>query len=466
MVKNQQQDDIVEIVASNDEEVSHLVLLTKEVLEALEEKNFDFIDQTFKDIHAADIADIFEQLNSDKRHELAEHMAQDFDAEILTHLDKTIKSQILEIIDPKKIAKSIAGLDIDDAIELVEDLKETEQEEIIENLPFASKQLVEEGLTFPEDSAGRLMQRNYVAAPDFWTVKEVLDYLRETKDKIPDDFYNVFIVDPLHRVIGYIPLSQLLRANDQKKLKALTMLTAQTIPFDKDQEDVAYIFRHYNLISAPVVDEAQRLIGVITVDDIVEVIEEEAEEDIFNLAGVRESDFHASTITTAFTRIRWLLVLLVNTFLASIVINYFKGTIDQLVVLAVLMPIVTSMGGNAGIQVVTVAVRALATKDIRPSNIRRVILKELSIAAINGLVFAIIAGTIVTLWFHDYLVALVLAASMVLNLLWAGIGGILIPLILARFKIDPAVSAGPILATSTDVFGFCIFLGLATLVLL
>lgn len=439
--------------------------LVKDIHHYLNQKLFQNIDDALKEIHAADIADIFELLSADDRQTLAAHMGSKFNAEILTYLDSTVKDQIIQALEPKQIAKSVAKLESDDAMELVADLKEEDQEKIIKHLPFASRQLLEEGLTFPEDSAGRLMQREFVAAPEFWTVAETLSYLRDEKGNMPEDFYNIFIIDPVHRVIGYVPLSHVVRADPKTKLETLKIETVYAIAYDRDQEDVAYLFRQYNLISAPVVDEVGRLIGVITVDDIVDVIEEEVEEDILSMAGVVETDFHASTLTTALTRIRWLLILLANTVLASMVINHFKGTIDQIVVLAVLMPIVTSMGGNAGIQVVTVAVRALATRDIRPSNIKRVIFKELGIAAINGIVFALLAGIIATLWFGDFLLASVLAVSMVFNLIWAGLGGILIPLLLARYKIDPAVTAGPILATSTDVFGFFIFLGLATIFL-
>lgn len=430
----------------------------------LEHHNYDSLKKALSDLHSADIADLFIQLSAENRKLLADYMAPAFDAEILTYLDPSVKDQLVAILSPRDIAESVARLHSDDAIELVEDLNESAKEEIISYLPVASRQVVEEGLTFPEDSAGRLMQREFVAAPEFWTIEELFAYVRKD-DTLPEDFYSVFIIDPSHKILGYIPISHLLKSHNKVILRDLIMPDVHKIRFDEDQEDVAYLFRHYNLISAPVVDDAERLIGVITVDDIVDVIDEEAEEDFLSAVGMGSVDFHANTFSTALNRIRWLLLLLANTILSSIVINHFKGTINEAVILAVLMPIVTSMGGNAGIQVVTVTVRAIATRDIRPNNVKKIILKELTIALINGLVFATIAGSLATLWFHNFLVGGILATAIGLNLLWAGLAGIMIPLILARLKIDPAVTAAPILTTTTDVLGFFLFLGLATLLM-
>lgn len=430
----------------------------------IEYKDYTSIQKALSDLHSADIADLFIQLSAEDRKCLAEYMAPTFDAEILTYLDSSVKGQLVTILSPREIAKSLARLDSDDTIDLVEDLDESTKEQIMSYLPMASRQVVEEGLTFPEDSAGRLMQREFVAAPEFWTIEELFTYIRKD-DSLPEDFYSVFIIDPSHKILGYIPISHLLKSHSKVILGDLIMPDVHKIRFDADQEDVAYLFRHYNLISAPVVDDAERLIGVITVDDIVDVIDEEAEEDFLSAVGMGSVDFHANTFLTALNRIRWLLLLLANTILSSIVINHFKGTINEAVILAVLMPIVTSMGGNAGIQVVTVTVRAIATRDIRPNNVKKIILKELTIALINGLVFATIAGSLATLWFHNYLVGGILATAIGLNLLWAGLAGIMIPLILARLKIDPAVTAAPILTTTTDVLGFFLFLGLATLLI-
>lgn len=432
----------------------------------LEHGRRDRVAALIAGLHAADIADLLEQVGTETRRALVAILRPDFDAEILSYLDASVREEVVEQIEPKELAAAVAELETDDAVDLIEDLDEADQRQILDNLPAEARQRVEEGLTFPEDSAGRLMQRELVSVPQFWTVGRTLDYLRAAGDDLPEDFYDIFVVDPRHRVVGSVPLSRIMR---QKRSVGITELLTEDIhriTATMDQEEVAFLFRQYGLVSAPVVDPAGRLIGVITVDDVVHVINEEAEEDILGLAGVGETDLHAPTLATAWRRVRWLAITLVNTIIASVVISHFAATIAQAVVLAVLMPIVAAMGGNAGMQVVTVTVRALATRDLSPRNTLRVVGKEMVIGAINGVVFATIMGSIAALWFGDPVVAGVLAAAMVLNMLWAGLAGTLIPLALVRVGIDPAVAAGPFLTTTTDVLGFFIFLGLATLVLL
>jgi magnesium transporter len=332
-------------------------------------------------------------------------------------------------------------------------------------VPVEERVILEQGLTYPEESAGRLMQRTLVAVPSFWTVGETIDFLRASDD-LPDDFYDLFIVDPAHKPLGAVPLSRAMRTKRPVKLTEIMETDLRTIPVDMDREEVAYMFRQYALASAPVVDEDGRLVGVITVDDVVHVIEEETEEDLMGLGGVGESDFHAPALTTAWRRIRWLVVTLINTLIASSVISQFDATIQQIVALAVLMPIVAAMGGNAGMQVVTVTVRAIATKELQPGTVARVILKEILVAASNGIIFALVMGTISGLWFHDWRLSVVLAAAMLFNMMWSGIAGTMIPLTLSRLGVDPAIAAGPFLTTTTDVLGFFLFLGLATVFLL
>lgn len=440
--------------------------LLETVRQALAASDVERIDAIAESEHAADIAHLLEQLNGDERRLFVEITRHILDPEVLTHLDETVREEVLEHLTPHEVAQAVVELDSDDAVDILEDLDEEQKRQILERIPPEERALIEEGLTFPEESAGRLMQRELVAVPSYWTVGETIDFLRAAKD-LPDDFYDLFLVDPAHKPVGSVPLSRVIRNRRNVKLADIMETDLRTIPAEMDQEAVAHLFRSYSLVSAPVVDEAGRLLGVITVDDVVHVIDEEAEEDLMGLAGVGDTDFHAPAFETAWRRLRWLVVTLVNTLIAATVISQFDATIEQLVALAILMPIVAAMGGNAGMQVVTVTVRALATRDLNPrSNIWRAVLKEMVVAAMNASVFSLIMGTIAALWFHNMALGVVLGAAMIFNMLWAGLAGTLIPLTLNRLGMDPAISAGPFLTTTTDVLGFFSFLGLATLFLL
>ncbi len=440
--------------------------LLETVRHALAGSDVGRIDAIAESEHAADIAHLLEQLSGDERRLFVEITRHILDPEVLTHLDETVREEVLEHLTPHEVAQAVVELDSDDAVDILEDLDEEQKRQILERIPPEERALIEEGLTFPEESAGRLMQRELVAVPSYWTVGETIDFLRAAKD-LPDDFYDLFLVDPAHKPVGSVPLSRVMRNRRNVKLADIMETSLRTIDAEMDQEAVAHLFRSYGLVSAPVVDEAGRLLGVITVDDVVHVIDEEAEEDLMSLAGVGDTDFHAPAFETAWRRLRWLLVTLVNTLIAATVISQFDATIEQLVALAILMPIVAAMGGNAGMQVVTVTVRALATRDLNPiSNVWRPVLKEMMVAAMNASVFALIMGTIAALWFHNLGLGAVLGAAMIFNMLWAGLAGTLIPLTLSRLGMDPAISAGPFLTTTTDVLGFFSFLGLATLFLL
>ncbi|GIK99779.1 MAG: magnesium transporter MgtE [Alphaproteobacteria bacterium] len=424
------------------------------------------IEELVESEHAADIAHLLEQLDPEERRLFIEISRHILDPETLSHLDDTVREDILELLTPHEVAAAVVELDSDDAVDILEDLDEEQKRRILESIPAEERAIIEEGLTYPEESAGRLMQRELVAVPAYWTVGECIDFLRASKE-LPDDFYDLFLVDPAHKPLGSVPLSRAMRARRNVRLSDIMETGLRTIPAEMDQEAVAHLFRSYALVSAPVVDDAGRLLGVVTVDDVVHVIDEEAEEDMMSLAGVGETDFHAPAIETAWRRIRWLVVTLVNTLIAATVISQFDATIEQLVALAILMPIVAAMGGNAGMQVVTVTVRALATRDLTPgNNVWRAVLKEVLIAAMNAAVFALIMGTIAAVWFHNLALGVVLGAALIFNMLWAGLAGTLIPLTLSRLGMDPAISAGPFLTTTTDVLGFFSFLGLATLFLL
>jgi len=336
---------------------------------------------------------------------------------------------------------------------------------VLHAIPAALRRQMEEALAFPEESAGRLMQREVVAVPLFWTVGQAIDYMRESDD-LPTDFYDIFAVDPKHRPVGWVPLDKLIRSKRPVKISDIMEHDIEPIPVDMDQEKVAFLFKQHDLTSAPVVDKAGRLIGTITVDDVVDVIEQEAEEDLLRLHGVAVTSIHTSLLATVRSRIVWLAINICTAFIAASVIGLFEESIEKVVALAVLMPITASMGGNAAAQAMTVTVRALATRELTAANALRIVWKEVLVGSINGLVFATVAGSVATVWFDDPLLGICIGGAMILNLAVAGLAGTAIPLISSRLKIDPAVSSAVIITTITDVVGFLSFLGFATLLLL
>ena len=368
------------------------------------------------------------------------------------------------------VAAAIGELDTDDAVEVIETLDDEAQQRVLEAVAPEDRIILEDGLTYPEESAGRLMQRELVAVPSYWSVGQTIDFMRDAAEsdgeELPDDFYDIMVVDPAHRLLGTVPLSRVLRNKRPVKVEALMDPDKRVVPVTMDQEDVALLFRQYGLVSAPVVDPSGRLVGVITVDDVVDVIDDEAEEDIMHLGGVSEIDIYSAAIETTRSRFSWLAINLLTAILASIVISFFTVTIEKIVALAVLMPIVASMGGNAGTQALTVAVRSLAMKDLPPSNALRVVGKEVLVGSFNGILFAALTGVVAWVWFGSPALGVVIALAMIINMVVAGLAGTTIPLVLERAGIDPAVASGVVLTTITDVVGFSAFLGLAALILL
>ncbi len=439
--------------------------LLENVSAALAEGDIPQVEALIEDLHPADVADLIEHLAPEERKLFVDITRHVIEAETISHLDETVRDEVVEQLGPRAVAEVVGELDTDDAVELLEDLEPERQQEVLESMPAEDRVLLQQSLTFPEDSAGRLMQRELVAVPSHWTVGETIDFLRNAKD-LPDDFYDLFVVDPAHKPVGSVPLSRAMRSPRTTRLTDIMETELRLVPADMDQEAVAYLFKQYALVSAPVVDEPGRLIGVVTVDDVVRVIDEEAEEDLMRIVGASDTDFHAPAHMSAWQRVRWLVVTLINTMIAATVISQFQDTIQHLVALAVLMPIVAAMGGNAGVQVITVTVRALATRDITPqSNLLRIVGKELIVGFLNALVFAAILGAVAAIWFGHIELGLVLAGAMIFNMVWAGFAGTLIPLAMDRLGFDPAIGAGPFLTTTTDVLGFFSFLGLATLFL-
>lgn len=433
---------------------------------AIREDNVVAATELITDLSVQDTAELIQKVNEDDRKSLFEHYGDDFDPQIFSYLDSNVRKNALEEMSPERVAAIISDLDSDDALDILEDLEDDFQQDIIKKLSAKIRIAIEEGLTFPEESAGRLMQREYVAIPQFWTVGKTIDYLRAASDELPDEFSDLIVINPFYHVVGEIPLNRVLRSKRNEKIENLTLDNLHVIPAGMDQEEAAYIFRREGLMSAPVVDNDNRLIGVITFDDIIDVINEEAEEDILKLAGVGEGDLYRAVLSTTGSRFRWLFVNLITAIMASIVISFFDATIEQIVALAVLMPIVASMGGNAGTQALTVAVRALATKELSATNTMRVIWKETIVGTLNGIGFAIIIGVIAALWFGDNTLGLVIAAAMVINLIVAGLCGAGIPVLLNKFGSDPALSSTVLLTTVTDIVGFFGFLGLASLFLI
>jgi magnesium transporter len=415
------------------------------------------------DLHEADAGDLIEALDPDLRPQLIELMGKDFDFSALTEVDDTVRGDILEELKPETVAEGVRELDSDDAVYILEDLDRKEQDEILQQLPTVERVALERSLTYPEESAGRRMQTEFIAVPPSWDVGRAIDYMRETAD-LPERFYELYVVDHDQKLLGAVALDRLLRTKRPVPVMDLMDEDRRKMRATDDQEAVARQFERYNLVAAPVVDENDRLVGVLTFDDIVDVIEQEAEEDIKALGGVSAyEELSDSVWTIAKGRFPWLLANLGCALLAAWVIGQFSSSIEKMVALAVLMPIVASMGGNAGTQTMTVAVRALATRELSDANAWRVVRRELLVGLMNGLGFAVIMGAVAVAWFSvgDFFVVMGLAMLTVLTA--AALGGIVIPLLLTKLGVDPAVSSGPFVTTITDVVGFFSFLGIATL---
>jgi len=450
------------IKKDHDDSIKSIELVTN----YLDNYKYNEILSYLKEIHNADIAGILQNLDPVLRLSLVNVIGKNFDPEILTYLNDSLREEIIETLDIKQLANNAKSLDIDDAVDLAEDLEEKDQNTFLENLDEQERTLVEEGLNYPEDSAGRLMQRQLVAVNESWNVGQAIDYLRSNKENLPEDFYDIYLINQNKEAKGLVPLGRLMGSKREVKLNSITNKDLRLIDVNTDQEDVALLFNKYGLVSAPVINNQKKIIGSITVDDVVEVIEEEREEDILKLGGVDHTDLYESIINTTKSRISWLIVNLMTAVVASIVIGLFEAAIEKVVALAILMPIVASMGANAGTQTLTVAVRAIAVKELTTSNTLKIITKETLIGGINGFIFAIIISLISIYWFENSMLGLIIGLAMILNLLVAGFAGIVIPLILDKLKVDPALASAVILTTITDVFGFLSFLGLATLFLI
>lgn len=451
--------DIV-VFSPRDDDGSLSTVYVEGIEKALEEGDSAEVLRETRTLHDADLADLLEALPNPMRLQLINELGDDFDFTTLTELDEVDRRAILDAMTPAQVADGVRDLDNDDAVYILEDLDSEEQQEVLKQIPLQERSILSKALDYPDESAGRRMQTDFIAVPPFWTVGQTIDYMRESQD-LPDEFYEIFVVDPTFRLIGTIALDKILRTQRTHLISKIMSDNKVTIHALEDQEEASRLFERYDLLSAAVVDDAERLVGVLTIDDIVDVIHEEADEDIKRLAGVGDETLSDKVWGAVKSRFTWLAVNLLTAIFASLVIGLFDATIEQMVALAILMPIVASMGGNAGTQTMTVAVRAIATNEIDNFNARRIILREMMVGVINGFIFAVVIAGIAIFWFGNWALGVVIGVAMIVNMISAALAGILIPIGLDKLNVDPAVASTAFVTTVTDVVGFFAFLGLA-----
>ena len=433
----------------------------KVVTDKITSNDASFITRSFEEMHPADAADIIEHLSQDDRESLIKLNNFKINPEVFVELNESVQSEIIKYLSSDAIARILKNLESDDAIAILENVEEKDKNAILSLLPPKDRFALLEGLSYPEDSAARIMQREFTAIPSNWSVGQTIDYLRENKD-LPEEFLEIYIVDENFKPIGAIPSSKVLTTPRETKMSSIMDDSIFLVPVDMDREEVGNSFENYGLNSACVVDKNNKLVGMITSDDVLTVLKEEAEEDALRLAGVGDEEITDGVITKTKRRFNWLLLNLFTAFLATYCISLFGATIEQMVVLAFLMPIVASMGGNAGMQTLAVTIRAIATKELSSGNFNKIVGKEFLIGILNGIIFAIITAIIVQLWFQELKLSLLIGISMILNMIVAGLFGILVPVSLKKLNIDPALASSVFVTTITDVIGFLSFLGIGS----
>ena len=431
----------------------------KVIVEKIQNNDVNFLSNSFKEMHPADAADIIEHLSQSDRENLIKLNNFNINPEIFVELNENIQSEIVKMLSSESIVFILKNLESDNAIKILENIEEENKNQILSSLPPKDRFVLLESLSYPEDTAARIMQREFTAIPSNWSVGQTIDYLRENKD-LPEQFLEIYIIDSEFKPLGTVPSSKVLRTSRESKMIDIMLKSQVTIPVEMDREEVGRLFENYNLNSAAVIDKNEKLVGMITSDDILTVLKEEAEEDTLRLAGVGNEEITDGVFKKTQRRFNWLLLNLFTAFLATWVISKFGATIEQMVALAFLMPIVASMGGNAGMQTLAVTIRGIATNDLTESNFLKIVLKEFNIGVLNGIIFAIISALIVQLWFKDYVLSIIISVSMILNMIVAGLFGILIPVTLKKFNIDPAIASSVFVTTITDVIGFLSFLGI------
>ena len=437
----------------------------KVVTNKIDDQDASFISNSFREMHPSDAADIIEHLTETYRENLIQLNNFKLDPEVFVELNESIQSEIIKYLSTEAVVNILKNLDSDDAIKIIENLDEKNKNDILSSLPPKDRFVLLESLSFPEDSAARIMQREFTAIPSNWSVGQTIDYLRENKD-LPEEFLEIFIVDNEFKPIGTVPSSKVLRTSRDNKMISIMNESQLFIPVDMDREEVGQLFEKYNLNSACVVDKNNKLVGMITSDDVLTVLKEEAEEDVLRLAGVGDEEITDGIFKKTKRRFNWLLLNLFTAIIASVVIGFFQDDIEKVVALAVLMPIVASMGGNAGMQTLAVTIRSIATNELTKNNFTQNILKEFTIGILNGIIFAIISAVVVQLWFNNVTLSFIIAISMILNMIVAGLFGILVPISLKKLNIDPALASSVFVTTITDVIGFLSFLGVGALLFL
>ena len=430
----------------------------KVVTDKISSNDAEFLSNSFKEMHPADAADIVEHLSQNDRESLIKLNNFKIDPEVFVELNESIQAEMITYLSSDSIVNILKNLESDDAIQILENVDEKDKNTILGSLPPKDRFALLESLSYPEDSAARIMQREFTAIPNNWSVGQTIDYLRENKE-LPEEFLEIFIVDQEFKPIGTVPSSKVLRTPRDTKMMSIMSESQLLIPVDMDKEEVGNLFENYNLSSAAVIDKSNKLVGMIAYDDVLTVLKEEAEEDTLRLAGVGDEEITDGVITKTKRRFNWLLLNLFTAFLATYCISLFGATIEQMVVLAFLMPIVASMGGNAGMQTLAVTIRTIATNELTSNNFSQNVLKEFSIGILNGIIFAIISAAIVQFWFNDITLSLIISIAMVLNMIVAGLFGILVPVALKKINIDPAIASSVFVTTITDVIGFLSFLG-------
>lgn len=437
--------------------------LLREIKEALQQGKKQRIRKLVKNLHVSEIAEIIHFLDHYSREKFILAHNREIDPEVLAFLDEHIVSDVLALLKPEQVAHAITELDTGDAVGLLEELDEESKEAALNQIPAEERALLEKGLNYPESSAGRMMQTDVPCVPNFWNVQEALHYV-STTDELPDVYYELYVVDPRHHPIGSISLTQLLRLPKDKPLTDIMRSDIKILNVNMDREEVARLFDQYGLVSAPVIDDNNIVVGMLTVDNIVDIISEEAQEDLLNLAGVRESDFYSGPFETTYRRIPWLLITMMNVLISVFVLSQFESLINKVTALAFFLPVSAAMAGNSGLQVVTVIVRALSTRELRKENQNRIILKELTVASLNGVFFAAIFGVFAGYLNHNMKIGLVVGGALIFNMLVAGVAGTLLPITIRKMDLDPAIGAGPMLTIMTDVLGYFIYLSLASLI--
>ena len=450
---------------SHDDEGDLKPAFVNAVETAVNARDRDALNALVEDLHEADLGGLIEALDPALRPELISILGRDFDFSSLTEVDENIRDEIIDELPNAAVALYVQDLESDDAVALLEDLDQADRQEILEALSPIDRAALKRSLDFPENSAGRLMQTTVVTVPPFWTAAQAIDFMRDSDaDDLPDQFYEVFVVDPAHRFLGNVFLDALMRMKPDIPLGECMRTDRRRVAVTDDAEEIAELFERYNLVSAPVVDDAERLLGVITIDDVVDVIREEADQEIKALGGVRADEMLSDKVWwITRSRFLWLFVNLITAFIASSVLGAFEGALQKMVALAVLAPIVASQGGNGATQTMTVVIRALATHELSRLNALRVIGREVLVGALNGIAFGVLTGIGAWFWFHEPGLGVVIAGAMLTNLVAGALGGILVPLVLEYFEIDPAVSSSAFVTTVTDVVGYSSFLGFATL---